>query len=468
MFKFALYVVILCIGLFISHQNVNAQDTLRVSLSEFISIGMENSGQAAFERGAVDLAINRKDFARSQRILPRIELSTQHGVIPGVVSDSTLPNGQSLPRGQYYLDPNLSNDWEDWAIFTRAELTALQPIFTWGGINNAIKAAESAAKSAEYEFQAKEAEIEIQLFELYYSYLLALEISRILDEANSQLNQVDNRLKEMLEDGDPDLKESDIFKFDIFKTEFEVQKVEVQQSLNYIERVWNYALRGQPGDVYMPNNDYLDPVPQELQSFDFYENQARTERPELLAVDSGIDALKSSIDATRSEYFPSLFLGISGRYANTPNRPRQTNPFIINNTNFASAAVGLTIRQNLNFGVQRNRVERAEIEHRRASNLKGAINDGIVLELNDRYRAAVIAESKVKQTENALNISREWVRHEQLNYDFGFGDVEDLTDAIQKELELRLELKQNVFELNKSIAALYKASGIPIAQLSLN
>jgi hypothetical protein len=60
------------------------------------------------------------------------------------------------------------------------------------------------------------------------------------------------------------------------------------------------------------------------------------------------------------------------------------------------------------------------------------------------------------------------VRNEQLNYDIGFGDVEDLLDAVQKELELRLEMKQNVFDLNKKIAALHKAGGIPIHQLTLN
>lgn len=438
-----------------------AQDTLRLNLSEFLEMSMDKSGQVQYERGAVDLALKDADLARAERFLPRVDLSTQHGVIPGVVSQT------DLPPGQYYLDPNLENDWEDWAVFTRAELTAIQPIFTWGAVNSAINAAKSAAEASEYEFESQKAEIELQYYELYYSYLLAIEITRILEDANDQLQQVENRLREMQEEGDPDLSESDIFKFDMFKSDFEVQKVEVEQSLQFVERVWQRALKNS-GNVYRPAEDFLDPVAFQIESYEFYEEKALQDRPELKGVDSGIEAVSSKIDAVKAQNYPALVLGISGSYANTPNRPRQTNPFIINNTNFASGAVGLSIRQNLNFSSMRRNVEKVEIEHRRVNDLRDAISDGILLELNENYREAIIAEKRVQQTEESLSTARNWVRHEQLNYDIGFGDAEDLTDAIQAELETRLELKQNVFELNKSVAELYKSAGLPISQLSIN
>lgn len=440
---------------------LQAQDTLRLNLSEFIEMSMDESGQVHYERGAVDLARKDVDLARAKRFLPRIDLSTQHGVIPGVVSQTDLPSGQ------YYLDPNLENDWEDWAVFTRAELTAIQPIFTWGAVNSAIQAARSAAEATEYEFESQKAEIELQYYELYYSYLLAIEISRILEDADDQLLQIENRLKDMQEEGDPDLKESDIFKLEMFKSDFEVQKLEVEQSLQFVKRVWQRALKNS-GSFYRPAEDFLDPVALQIENYDFYEEKALQARPELKGISSGIDAVSSKIDAVKAQNYPALVLGISGSYANTPNRPRQTNPFIINNTNFASGAVGLSIRQNLNFSSMRRNVEKVQIEHRRVRDLKDAVSDGIILELNENYREAIIAEKKVQQTEESLSTARNWVRHEQLNYDIGFGDAEDLTEAIQAELETRLELKQNVFELNKSVAELYKSAGLQISQLSVN
>ena len=443
-------------------QNLFSQDTLRVSLQEFIEIGLENSGQVAYESRAVDLAGNRLDNARSQRILPRIDFSSQHGVIPGVVSQL------DLPRGQLYLDPNLENDWEDWAIFTRAEINAIQPVFSWGAINSAVSAAEAAARASTYQFSAVKAEAEMQLYELYYSYLLAMEIVRIIDEAREQIDRVDRTLQQMKDDGDPDLKESDLFKFDILKTEFEVEVVEVRESMNFIERVWNYALRATDTQKFMPADSFLDPIAYAIEDFEYYQNMAMHSRPELRGVEYGIEALRNSVEAVKAQQYPFLFLGITGSYANTPNRPRQTNPFIINSTNFATAGIGFGIRQNLNFSSMRNSVERTQIEYRRVQDLHQAVSDGVTLELNEKYRAALIAEVKMQQTEAALSIARNWVRNEQLNYDIGFGDVEDLLDSLQKELELRIQLKQNVFELNKKVAELYKASGIPVNQLQVN
>lgn len=444
-------------------QPAQSQDTLSINLAEFIEKGLENSGQVAYERGKVDLAENRVETAKAQRILPRIELNTQHGTVPGVKS-----NRDDLSEGEYYLDPNLENDWENWAIFTRAELNATQPIYTWGAISSAVQAAEAGAKAAQYEFNTVEEEAKLKLFELYYSYLLAIEISRILDEANEQLETVEKNIQEMREEGNPDLEESDVFKFEIFKSEFVTRRVEVQQSLDYVKRVWDYALQAEPGVTYVPAVNFLDPVPYNLEEYSYYRENAMEERAELIGVDYGIRAMKKRLEAEKAQLYPSIFLGITGSFAKTPNRPRQTNPFIRNTTNYGSVGVGFGIRQNLNFLSVRNSIDKARIEYRRVNDLEKALSDQIILDLNERYQEAVVAESRMQQTEEALVTARKWVRNEQLNYDIGFGNVEDYLDAVQKELELRLKLKQTIFELNKKVAALHKAGGLSFTQFNLN
>lgn len=416
-----------------------------------------------YEQGDVDLAENRIEQARASRILPSVNLNTNHGLIPGVYSrrDTLRPN-------EYYLDPELDNDWNDWAIFTRAEITAVQPIFTWGAVNKAIRAAELGAQAARHEFEAKQQGFELQLYELYYSYLLALEIERILIEAEETIEQVDQQIQTMREDGDPNLRERDVFQFEIFQSEFQVQKTEVYQSLARIERIWDYILGNGDVDRYLPAEDFLDPIPVELQPYDYYQNLAMENRQEMRGVEAGIQAYQSSIDALKAQNLPTLYLGLSASFAYTPNRPRQSNPFIINNTNYMTAAFGFGIQQNLNFLSVRNRIDRERIEYNRVRHLKDALTDGIVLELTEDYMEAVVAESRVTQTEEALVTARNWVRHEQLNYDYGFGNAEDLLDAIRNELELRVTLRQNIFDLNRQIATLYNSAGLPVSQLSIH
>ncbi|MDX1671055.1 MAG: TolC family protein [Balneolaceae bacterium] len=434
-------------------------DTVNVSLEEFIERGLDNSGQVEFERQKVRLAENRVDQARSRRILPTFELNTQHGVVPGVKSNTNLPDDE------LYLDPDLENDWNNWAIFTRAEVKGIQPIFAWGAFNSAMQAAKAGAVAAREQFQAARSVVEVRLYELYYSYLLASEVNHLLEEAQNKIDEIEQKIEERREEGSGELDESDYFKFKVFKSEFAIRAAEVRENTRFIEETWNYVLKADSNTTYLPEELFLDPVANKIQSLNFYQQQALAERSELKAADASIKAAKEGIDFTKSQNLPMFFLGLTGSFADTPNRPRQDNPFIINNTNYASAAVGFGIRQNLNLFNIKSDIERSRIQYKQTQYLKDAVTDGIMLQINERYRNANLSEVKVEKTDEAWVTSKKWLRQEQLDYDFGMGDTKDLIDAMKKELELRVQLKREIFQFNKDMAELYNSAGLSVISL---
>lgn len=453
---------IFCCCYFYVISGLAAQDTVSVSMEEFIQTGIENSGQVAFEKRNVDLAENQIKQVNSNRFLPKLELSTQHGVVPGVESDT------DLSKNEYYLDPNLDNDWNNWAVFTRAEVSAVQPIFTWGALRNAVKAAESAATAAKERFEKQKADIEIRLFELYQSYLLTSEIMRLLDEAENKIEGIEQQINEQREEGNSEIDESEIFKFEIFKSEFAMQAAEVRQNAEMTKRIWNYVLQADNETQYIPASQFLDPLPEEIRELDYYRANAVANRSEIKAVEAGINAAEHGIKANKFKNYPSLFLGLSGSFAATPNRPRQSNPFIINNTNYATGAVGIGVRQNLDFFSINADLEKSRIQYDQARYLKEAALDGIILELNDAYKNVSLSKIRVDKTDEALVTGKKWLRQEQLDYDFGIGDTKDLIDAMQKELELRVELQRRIFEFNNNMAELYRTAGFPLMQLINN
>lgn len=442
---------------------VIAQDTVKVSLQSFIEQGLANSGQIEYESEKVELANNQIEQAKSKRYLPKFELNTQHGLIPGVISQR-----DDLSENEYYLDPELENDWENWAIFTRAEVTAVQPLFSWGALKNAVNAAQSAAVAARERFQSQKSDLRVRLFSLYQSYLLSSEILTLLDEARRRIADIDEKIKERREAGDEDFDETEVFQFDIFKSEFDIRAAEVREEAQMTQRIWNYVLQADEDVVYMPDTNFLDPVPQEIKEVDYYRTHAISQRSEIAAIEAGIEAAEYGVKALKQKNYPSLFLGLNASFAHTPNRPRQTNPYIINRTNYASASFGVAIRQNLDFLSIKADVRKGQIQFRQAKFLKEAAVDGIVLEINEAYKDASLSRVKVEKTDEALITGKKWLRQEQLDYDFGLGDTEDLFDAMQKELELRVELKRQIFEFNKNMAELYRKSGLPIMKITNN
>lgn len=434
-------------------------DTIRIGLHDFIELAKAQSSLMQLNQQQVNLASNRYNQARNLRILPQIELTTAHGLVPGVRSSDP----ERFSERMLYLDPNLENDWENWGIFTRAEVTAIQPIYTWGAISSAINAARQGVMAAKAEFDVKSAEFELQLYELYYSKLLILELERLVEQASRDIQTAERELNRMLDEGEHDIEEADLFQFRIFKFQFQIQVDEVRENKRFLQRAWDLALSNQNPDVlYLPAETFLDPIEFQPESLEAYEWFATQGRPEFVQVQSAQRAAHYGLQVARSSNYPTVIMAFSAAFARTPNRPRQANPFIRNSANFENIIYGVGLRQNLNFNVNREQINRSELQLRQATYARDAVSDGIRLEIREQYRRMMMSFSRLENTREALGVSNEWLRMEQIEYDLGFGEVKNLIDALRSTLELEVQLRQRIFDFNVNVGKLNRAAGLPI------
>lgn len=431
-----------------------AQDTVRVTLDQFISRGLEQSQEIDAARQEVALAENDISQVQDQRFLPTFNLQTMHGLVPKVDNDVATEGA--------FLD-----DLSNLTPTTEANLQLIQPVYTWGALRNAVKASESAAEAAESKFRITKEETELRLYNLYQSYLLSLEVQRLLDEAQNQIDRVEETLNDTT-GSESEIDQSELFKFEVFKSEFAIRAAEVDENRAFVQRVWNFVLQADEQTVYMPEERFLDPVQNKLETVGYYKSAAVDRRPEINALESAIRAAEYGLEATKSQKYPALFAGLSATYLNTPNPPVGNYSFRLNDTNYASAALGVGFRQNLDFFSLRTDVNEREIQRRQAQFSKDAAVQGIILQINEKYKDASLAKIKIEKTDDALSTARKWVRQEQLDYDFDIGDPKDLIDAIKKELQLKVQHKQFIFNFNKDMAELFNSSSLPVISLTTN
>jgi outer membrane protein TolC len=241
----------------------------------------------------------------------------------------------------------------------------------------------------------------------------------------------------------------------------------VKKNAKFVQRVWNYVLRAGDSTVYIPKERFLDPVQNALKPIGYYKSRAINSRPEIKALDAGIRAANYGVNAMKARYYPKFFVGITGSFAYTPNRPRQSNPFIINKTNYASAAVGIGIHQNLDIFALHYDVKRSKIKRQQVKDSKAAAIDGIVLQVNKKYKNASLSKIKIEQNHEALVTAERWVRQEELEADLNRGDPKNLIDSIKKELELKVSYEQAIFSFNEDIAELYRTAALPVTSLKM-
>jgi outer membrane protein TolC len=437
--------------------NEFAQDTMFLEYDEFIDLALEQIGQIKAAQVSVSLAQNQVQQVRNQRFLPSLRMESEHGILPSVIS----PRG--FPSNQIYLDPDATYDWDKWDFANRFRVIGVQPLFIWGAVDKAVKAAQFGVQSIEQQETATKQEIELQLHGLYFGYQLALEIERLLDVAIETMDTVERSINQQRKDSPDEINESEIYKFKVFKAQFKAREDEVKQNLLFVTESWNYIL-GDKDTVYLPANMYLEAPSASISTLDYYQQMALMNRSEIQALSYAEKGARMFIEAKKAENKPGLFLGFTGTYAHAPSRPRQDNPFISSDGNTLNMSFGFSIRQNLNFNQIKTNLKRAELEMDRLDFQQKALQDKVMLEVHEKYRDASIAQSKYEGSTEALKITKEWLRMEQLDYDFGIGNVRDVVDALKQELELRIEEKQTVFDYIISLANLNKATGLSIYQ----
>jgi outer membrane protein TolC len=436
-------------------------DTLRISLEAFITQAKSKSAELSSKRQSIELSLNTVKEAKLSKLLPRVELTTNHGIIPDVTSDSILASGKPLPREEYYLDPNVEYDWTNFKLFTQLELRVLQPVYTWGAINNAIHAAQLAASAAKENYEAEESKITLRFYEVYQAKLLSSQLKSIIDEAYESLLKAEKKLDELIESGDSSIDDSDVYQVKIFKQEFIARKEEVYQNDAFLQSTLRTLLGYGDQVTVIPSVDELNIEVWSPTSPDHYFSQANTYRNEIKAIEYAVNAAEAAFNANLSQRYPSIFLGLGAEYVYSP-RPVQFQPLFGNRYNYLNVMYSFGIRQNLNFASTNQKSMRAKLIWQQSQYTRDAIVTGVSLEVNDKYNKVIVQQKNLTTTSNALQISKEWLQQEQIDYDLGLGDIKDLVDAVKSTLELEVRYQRSIYELNVSIARLRNASGLKI------
>lgn len=442
------YLVLFFFFLTLSLQTVDAQDTLKISYPEFISKALEISPVIQAEKQKEYRALSKLSEVKSNRYVPRFDISSNHGVMPGVIS----PSG--LPKDEWYLEPNLENDWNNWKIFTKIDFTVAQPIFTWGGLSSAIDAVKLGAEAVAYQNDRNEDAQRLIYSKLYFSAVLVYKLDVLANEAMETFKKAEKQLKELDEDGEIEAKE--LYKFDIYKQQFFIKADEIKQNKAFVNEAMNIAL-GTRDFIYKPTSDSLtDSIAD--QSLVFFQSEALQLRPEMKAIQAADKAASYAIKTQKAQRLPALFFGLSGEYVHTP-RPVQNQPLFGTRFDYVNLIYTFGIRQSLNFGILNAKVAQTEYQQKEIEYSQTALKYGILVEVTDAWKDFKIAESKKEKLGKALQTSKEWLRKEQIDYDLGFGEVMNLVDALKTNLELEAEFRQSESDYNVKKAILLSKSG---------
>jgi outer membrane protein TolC len=381
---------------------------------------------------------------------PQIEVRTVVGPSPRARGDQV-----SSPDDQY--SPDISG------AFIYGTVSIIQPIFTWGLIENARLAADHGVRAAQAGVEVKNTAVALQVKQAYWGAVAAKAIHSFLLEVRDLVDQAITRTERLVEGG---------YATDIDLYRFRSKRGELEKYLNLADRTidlatqalgtWTGQPKGvavEPTDQVLPTN--MTPIP----PIDLYVQDALVGRPEFYQLREGIEARRRLVEVERKQGYPLFFVGILGDLAYATNRDRLQNPFVIDPLYHTAVGPVIGFKYSLDFGIRAGKIKEAEAEVQKLEALRDHALDGIPLQVRDAYNTVVEAERNTKVLGEAFENAKKWLVASSSNVDLGVGDPDDLADAFVQYARTRADYLQALYAYVFGLEQLAHASGQDVVEV---
>ena len=413
----------------------------RWALGELIESAERHSSSIERGRWKVEAADARRRKANAAKILPRLRISSNSGLVPEA-------------RGDIFNPPSDTSGIRPLGPFNRTELEFVQPIFPLSQGRNLNKAAIQGVDVERADLAQTRLDVVYGIKELYYGLLLAQDLKDLARRLSNELAEKKEELAD--EDG---LSLTNRYKLELVLLELAKQEREINDN----EELARAALAWQAGlpqeDPLQLEAEWLTTATATIPPLDELATRAVSLRPDWRKLQAGLAANQALAQAARAAYLPQVFIGGGIRYAITPGRTDQHNPFAKDDFNYFNGGVFIGIRQSLEWRLIAADVDKANAEYRELKARENGAVQGIRLDVRRAYLAYRRADQDLQGAREGKQLARQWLQEAQDEYDFDPSAIGDLVAAFESWAHLEREYSKAIYDYNLSIANLEKVTG---------
>jgi len=446
-----------------------------MTLTEMMAFAHANSPTLRASDAATEAMTAQVDEAH-RYWLPTGEITSLITALPEIKCDTrtlVVPNdtdGKAVPRQDVCLhtanNPQ-KNPWETITnlagVFWRTELKLVQPVYDFGKISAGVQAAEAGVAAMRGKTAITRAEIDVQLSKAYWGLKYAREARAMLEEGEGYIDQAQKKVDKDLAEGSGNTTVTDRLRLRTVRAEVEVRLLEAKRQ----EGVALSGVRALLGPQAPADADVDDGAFEATEvadkPVDFYEDQARRDRPEAQALQNLVKAKHALAELERRKLYPDLALVGTAAYAYAPTVDSPNNAFLNNPFNTRSFGLAAALRIPLDFGPKLARADRLRAEADESALRQDEAWQGIRFEVQKAYAELAEARTRLDEVRKGEKAGKAWVAAVTQNFSVGLAEARDLSDALLQYFKMRGFALQATFDVNVAAVTLARVSGGELA-----
>ena len=424
--------------LFSTPCKISAAEVLPINLQQSIQMALKNN--RSIEQSAHDRQSALWAHSQARRTMgPKLTWSSSVMRIGGK-DYASYREAHEYDSSKY---PSYKNEFAN-------SIGIEMPLYTGGQTEAQIGSARYRINQADLTLENTKQEIKYQTTAAYYQMLQRRAMIQVEEEAV-------RTLQEHLDNVNLQFKVGTVAKSDVLASK--VQLASRQQSLITAQGDYSNAMAdlsnliGVPLGTILAANDELT-YKKYNRSLEECINFALENRPDGIAADYAIKQAEMSIKGAKSGYRPKVAASVSKNISGEGS---------FSQNHGESWSAGLRLSWDIfDNGITSAQVHEAQSEFEKIQSQALQAKERIQLEVTKAYTDLLSAEKNIAQTSETIKLAEEDYFIAQLRYSEGIDTNLSVMDAQEKLTEARTSYYNSLYNYNIAVAALDKATGIPI------
>ncbi len=431
---------------------------MRYDVQSFVEQGMQHDPILAETRYTVETKKHQEDALFSEAVLPKFTFSMMVGPAPGL-RESVDAWGDTVDTW----------DFTKWGPFWGAEIQAVQPL-NLGQYRVGKKAIQADVKQQEMSIVGSELKKEVELQTYYYNYLLALEMLRIVRDAEKQVNKAYDKLEEALDDDDENVSQMDLLKLKAGMHTVKEGVADAESGMNQVMLAVRFSLGLAEDEIFATVDTVLVPRTDRFPTVDEVREITLANHPDLKRLEYGLAAKSYQMDLAYAKLAPEFFIMGEFEYVKSWAGNRnyvQKNAFAQDAVNKISGMIGIGLRYRLNFWSGIEKYHLAKIEYRSLKLKEQYASEGTVLKAVEQYHKTLAAKQKMEALNESRRAAEAILKGAAMQYDLDNSKTGDLISAYTQSVNLQKDYYMAVCKYNIAFAELLAKMGLHLADYAI-
>ena len=425
-------------------------DGHKYSLGECLALTERNHPTLAVARARLGAMRAQLEEAQSART-PFVALNSRFGVVPNTPA---TPPGAPIVTSGNFVSQSLAAGV---GPFLQLGMSATLPLYTFGKIAAANRAAEAQVRLGEWDVEKERQQIRLDVRRAFYGLTLARDMQLVVADALSKLDEAIANVRKKLADGERGADEADRIRLEVNRDELIARAGEVTRG----EAAALAALRFYTGvqtGFEVPDVPLARPATP-LAPIVRYLTAARTHRPDVNRARAGVVARSAQVDWARANMLPDLGLGMQFDYMVAPGVKGPVGGIDTTSLNSPQLGAAFGLQWSLDLFTKNARVHQAESNLDEARAYERLALGGSATEIEVAYAAAVEASTREENWDRAVHRAKGWLVAVRDAIDVGTKDESALAEPLRMLISARANQLQALMDTNMTRAELARLTG---------